>query len=389
MESVEINTNIPKFYIIEMLCGFWLILPIAVLYLQYHGMSYTHLGTLELVSASAVIALEIPTGVFADFLGKKWSVFLGCLFWSAALFTIGGGTTFPIFLAGFVFWGIGDAFFSGAYPALLYDTVKKVEKHEYLRVKGRLLFISSLSLICGSICGGYIYKVNNQLPWIGFGILYGVAALIVSTMKEPYPSNRSYTWRNQVNHLKNSFTFSFTHKEVRFLIVFSVLILMPVSIFTNLAEQPYLVSLGFSITSLGFIFAVTRGLIGLVSNFIYKIERKLGEKLSFFLVTGVYSVIFVLLGLLNIPVMVVLVMILYFSRDYKNALLETYINNHIKSHQRATILSIQSLSLNIAYTVYIFTGGVFLDKFSMNTVLVMLGVTTFVMTMPYLILKYR
>ncbi|MBU7046704.1 MAG: MFS transporter, partial [Theionarchaea archaeon] len=315
--------------------------------------------------------------------------FLGCLFWSAALITIGGGTTFPLFLVGFIFWGIGDAFFSGAYPALLYDTVKKAKKEEYLRVKGRLLFISSLSLICGSISGGYIYEVDKQLPWIGFGILYGVAALIVSTMKEPYPSGRDYTWRNQVTHLKNSFTFSFTHREVRFLIVFSVLILMPVSILTNLAEQPYLISLGFSITSLGFIFAVTRGFIGLVSNFIYKIERKLKEKLSFFLVTGVYSVIFVLLGLFNIPVMVVLVMILYFSRDYKNALIETYINNHIESHQRATVLSIQSFSLNMAYTVYIFTGGVLLDMFSMNTVFMMLGVTTFVMTMPYLILKYR
>ena len=353
-------------------------------------MTYTHLGILEMVCALVVIGLEIPTGVFADFLGKKWSVFAGCVLWSAALFIIGVGSTFPVFLAGFLIWGSSDAFLSGAYSALLYDTLKKVEReHEYLKIKGRLLLISSFSLVVGSILGAYIYQVHNRLPWFLNSICILTAAGIILSMKEPYATNTRYTLKNQIEHMKTSLKFSFTHKDIKFLIVFSVLLLMPVSIFTNLAEQPYLISLGFSVVSLGVIYAVTRGIIGAISPFIYRIERKLGEKLSFFLVSSIYSVGFVLLGLLKMPVMVICMTVLYLSRDYTNAVMETYINNHVESQRRATVLSIRGFSLNIAYMVYVLIGGIFLDILPLNTVLVLLGFGTFVITVPYLVLRYR
>jgi hypothetical protein len=140
---------------------------------------------------------------------------------------------------------------------------------------------------------------------------------------------------------------------------------------------------------LGVIYAITRGIIGLLSTQIFGIEKMLGEKLSFLLVTLIYSFTFILLGMINMPVMVLFVILLYFTRDYKNALIENYIHRHVNSSQRATILSIKNLMLSIASTIYVLVGGVMLDLLSINTMLILLGFTTLVTVLPCIVWRYK
>lgn len=386
----DIESNILKYYLISIFGGFWFILPISILYLQSFGLSYTQIGILEFVAGLFAILLEIPTGVFADLIGRKWSVFIACIFWVISMAMIGMGSTFIIFLVGFALWGISEAFFSGAISALLYDSLKKTKmEHKYLKIRGKMLLLSSIALIFGSILGAYLYGINIRLPWLVYAFTSLITVIIALTMTEPYKSNKKYNLTNQLDHIGESFKFTFTHKEVRWLIIFSVLSIVPIYIFLSLMEQPYLVKVGFSITSLGIIYAMTRGGIGLLATFIFKIEEKLGEAVSFFLVTLIYAIGFILLGLINLPIVVLILILMYFARDYQNVLIETYINKHINSKQRATVLSIQNLSISIAITISVLIGGLFLDMFSLNQVLIVLGILTFVIIIPYLISKYR
>lgn len=388
--SKDIGSNIFKYYLISVFGGFWFILPISILYLQSFGLTYTQIGILEFVAGLFAILLEIPTGVFADLIGRKWSVFIACVFWLIAMATIGLGSTFIIFLIGFALWGISESFFSGAISALLYDSLKKTKReNEYLKIRGKMLLLSSLALIFGSILGAYLYGINIRLPWLAYVFTSLITIIIALTMKEPYKSNKKYNLNNQINHIGKSLRFTFTHKEVRWLIIFSVLSIIPVYIFLSLMEQPYLVKIGFSITSLGIIYAMTRGGIGLLATFIFKIENALGEKVSFFLVTLIYAIGFILLGLINLPSVVLILVLIYFARDYQNVLIETYINKHINSKQRATVLSIQNLSISIAITIFVMIGGLFLDIFSLNQVLIVMGILTFITIIPYLISKYK
>lgn len=390
MNSESYKPNIWKYYLVEILTGFWFIIPIWLIFFRSFEISYSQIALLEITGTIVVILFEIPTGVFADFIGKKWSVFLSCMFWVIAMIIIGLGSTFLTFFVGYLFWGTADAFYSGAGTSLLYDSLKRMKKEkDYLKFKGRAMLLGSLSLIAGSIAGGFLYGIDKRLPWLLYASTFLVAALVTVLIKEPFKNVKRFSIKNQIQHTKDSIKFSITHKEVRLLTIFLILSSLSVLIFINLMEQSYLLSIGLSVVSLGVIFAVTRGVTGLLSNYIYKIEERFGEKSSFYLITLVYSSVFVILGMINLPIMVAFVILLFFTRNYRDALIDKYVNKHIRPYQRATVLSVQSLFLNISSSMFYLVGGFLLDRFSLDTIMIALGLVTFATLIPFLFFKYR
>ena len=79
-----------------------------------------------------------------------------------------------------------------------------------------------------------------------------------------------------------------------------------------------------------------------MGTLISKIEDKTGEKLSFYLVVIFQSIIFIFLALLNTPLVIILLFVFFFFRDYKEALILKYVNERIESSHRATVISIQN-----------------------------------------------
>lgn len=384
----EVSANIWKFYVIQS-CIFWFILPISVIYLLNFGLSYSQIAMLQVINAVVVILLEIPTGVFADFIGKKWSIFLGCLFWIAALLTIGLGSVFMIFALGFFFWGIGDAFFSGAIQAFTYDTLKRAGKEkEFMKFTGKLSMVGAISPVIGSLAGGYMYQANVRLPWLLLALSLSIATVVVLTMKEPFKARKKYNVKNQMIHMKESAVFTWSHRNVRWLMLMFIASFLAPSFFMNILEQPYLTKIGFSAAGLGIIFAISFVIIGLFCLFAYRIEAKIGKKLSFFLIALSYPFVFIILSIFAIPLMVVFIILLQLVKNYNFILLETYINEYIKSKQRATVLSIRNLALNIGVSMFLLVGGFFADILSMSTLLFALGIISFASVTPLIIIKY-
>src|SRR5215470_2056299 len=61
------------------------------------------------VSATLVLS-DIPTGVWADALGRKWPLVIGHLFLAAGMAMTGVVTAFPLIVVTQVLWGLGWAF---------------------------------------------------------------------------------------------------------------------------------------------------------------------------------------------------------------------------------------------------------------------------------------
>jgi MFS transporter, DHA3 family, tetracycline resistance protein len=76
------------------------------------------LGTV--VSATLALA-DIPTGVWADAIGRKWPLVIGHLFLAAGMVMTGLVTAFPLILVTQVLWGSGWAFLTGADVAWITD----------------------------------------------------------------------------------------------------------------------------------------------------------------------------------------------------------------------------------------------------------------------------
>src|SRR3989339_1052102 len=112
---------------------------IFILYLTDTGFNNAQIGVLQSVLFFSSFALELPTGVLGDSIGRKWSVFCGliCLMLHyAGMVTF---SSFPAFVCVFFILGAGFAFVSGANKSLLYDSLKECgREQDYLKINSRV-----------------------------------------------------------------------------------------------------------------------------------------------------------------------------------------------------------------------------------------------------------
>ncbi len=110
--------------------GWWLV---TSLYLVVNG----HLTPSQLIYigvAQGIVSLifEIPAGVFADTLSRKWSLVISQLLMGTAMIATGLVTSFPFLIATQMLWGISWTFASGADVALVTDELN--EPHRIAKV---------------------------------------------------------------------------------------------------------------------------------------------------------------------------------------------------------------------------------------------------------------
>ncbi|HCQ31448.1 TPA: hypothetical protein DIU27_03655 [Candidatus Collierbacteria bacterium] len=379
----SLKSNIWKFYFIKAL-GIRFIAPIRILYLLSFGLSFAQVGMMELSAALVIVVLEIPTGIFADIVGRKASRMIAYLFSIAAFSCLSFGSTAAIFIIGWALSGAADAFESGAQDAIIFDTLKELDRvKDYLTLKSRFLLISTIATIIGSIAGASLYTIDHRLPWYMITATIILSTIIFSTVIEPKQQNIHKKFSDQMTVLKESFRLSITNLDVRKLIAVGIILALPMYVFTTLLNQPYLVSRGFNIQSLGFVFAFITGISGFIASFSNIIEHKVRKRLSFLLIFISMSVLLISFGLIQSPFVLVLIIAFYIIDNYKNIIIDNYLNLEITSESRATVLSVQSLINNISISIMFVFIGYLVDIFSIDIVLIAMGILIGTVTIPF------
>jgi MFS family permease len=113
------------------------IYPLYALLFADTGLSDAQISVLFAVWSAVGIVAEVPSGALADRVGRRTALVTGALVQALgyACWVVFPG--FPGFAVGFVLWGLGSAFASGAQEALLHDGLTAVgaEAH-YARIQG-------------------------------------------------------------------------------------------------------------------------------------------------------------------------------------------------------------------------------------------------------------
>jgi MFS family permease len=182
-------------------------LPAMGLLVTSKGYSLFHLGLAILIYSATVLVFEVPSGVFCDAKGRKFSYQAG-LFFSLLGSSCILSQSLTLLLVGFCLTGLGRAFGSGSLDALLIE--------EHLRVKGELQQIlvameicSSVSLAVGSFAGGYLLSLGREgLHLSDFLLLSRMAILFLNMVlvgflvkKDQKPTARKVSFETQANSL--------------------------------------------------------------------------------------------------------------------------------------------------------------------------------------------
>ena len=306
------------------------------------------------------VLFEIPTGVVADTLGRRVSLLL-CL---ATLF---GTTLLYVAIArfGWGFWpfagvsvllGLGYTFYTGAVDAWLVDALKATgytQPLEPVFARGQMAF--GAAMLAGTLGGGLLGQVDLALPYlVRAAIVVPLFALAWRAMPEPGFTRRALSLDRVPAEMRRVFVegmrYGLHHPVVRPVMLGS-LVSVSFMIFGFYSWQRYFLDLlGHEAVWVAGVIAALTSLTLIVGNaLVTPLARLLGTRTAMLMASVVVqAVAIVLCGLLrNFYVVVALYLVYGIALGVMLPVKQGYLNAHIPSAQRATIISLDSCFANV------------------------------------------
>jgi MFS family permease len=316
---------------------------IWVIYLASHGYSPLAIGLFEMTFHVAKLVAEVPTGIFADLLGRRKSLIVFCVLSALEnlLFLV---PTTPMITLSFVLSGISLAFRGGANEAMLWTIAGYVEPGEqskrYSKLISRMFMLGLVGEIIGTASGGYLGHILQILPFICRAALtaLGIVPLLLLPEQRAETSHRTNPWQ----HLGKGLGVVRRNPGLLRLLLLSGL---TDSCWQTIYfyYQLYLHGLGFSLTVIGLVVAASTG-----SSFLF---TALAPRVMHYLPERWLVPVFVLLEILGLllmstpqPILSLIGYLVFFQASVAVLMpaISTYINERSTEAQRATILSFQT-----------------------------------------------
>jgi len=290
----------------------------------------------------------------ADKFGRKYSVALGCLMTFLSFLVYGSFPHFPAFLVAEFLAAAGMALMSGASEALLYDSLKEEKNEEkFKNIFGRSFSFGQISAIISAPLGGFIaanYGLNAPMLVTAFPAL--LAIFIIMSAKEPTSKVVMSEEKKYLNIARNGISAFVHNKALRSLALNGILVYTG-AYFLVWLYQPLLQTLGVAIIYFGFIRALF-SLSGMIFNNNLQFTEKLfRSSKNFFSITALITLASLLLISIFPNVITVLLAIILIGGlgQARFTALNSYMNDHIPSEQRATTLSTVSMLNRIVLIV--------------------------------------
>jgi MFS family permease len=165
--------------------------PIYPLYLLSRGLDLFQINVVLAVYLLSVFLFEVPTGAIADLFGRKVSFLLSCVVRLCAytLYTFADG--FADCLVAEVIDAIGTTLASGALEAWAVDAVRaEGDERPTDRMFARAQVVSRAMMIVGGLAAGYLAAWGGMVvPWLvaaaGYGVTAVLGALLMRDTHEP------------------------------------------------------------------------------------------------------------------------------------------------------------------------------------------------------------
>jgi MFS family permease len=319
------------------------------------------LSNLEAFSANAfftagMVLFEVPTGIVADTVGRRYSYLLGTV-------TLSASTLLYVLLwqieAPFWQWavvsvliGLGFTFFSGAVEAWLVDALTATGfTGEMESVFGRGQVVTGVAMLTGSVGGGFIAQQTSLgVPFVLRGLILVVMFVVASRLMHDIGFNPEKGGKPLAEMRKiasATIEYGWRVPAVKWLMV-EALFTGGVGIYGFYALQPYLLELygdpqAYLIA--GLVAAIVAGAQILGGVAAPRVRRLFHRRTSALIATAALGVItLALIGIFEsfwAVIGLIVVWSLLFAASMP--IRQTYLNGLIPSQQRASILSFDSL----------------------------------------------
>ena len=320
-----------KLIVIAKIFGKRVFLPLSAIYfMQVAGFSFAGIGLLGSLYFAVNFICDVPTGIFADRIGRKSSIKVGAALniCSTLLYVLEPTKTGVII--GTILEAIGYAFIVGAGEALIHDSLEVKNKvNDYTKVMSRA---QSISLVINAGLVALVpmtYKIDPRLPFLIGTFAYLTLFITASFMHEVIVGSKHKFKHTVLPMLKSSGMLLFA----LFYGVFGALYMAPSDqinlAFKNLGLQPQLI---------GWVFASASIFGALVGVYFHKLKLlSIDRFILIDIACVVLPFISIFLGSLHILIFGTLFSMAMFR--YRRGLYQDKMLEHFPGRPKATLIS--------------------------------------------------
>ncbi len=361
------------FYLFRLLATSYLYVPIFMLFQADRGLTFFERLALGGIYSATVIAVEIPTGVFADRIGRRRSMLTGALMMSASCLVAAQAHSFSTFVVAECLAAISMALCSGADSAYLFDLLLEHDRvHEYPRRESTASAWHLLGSAAAFAGGGLLAQIDLALPYLVTAVVAAAAAVVALMLENDRPGPvRRDVWRSWGRQMSSALGEVGRNSRLAWLIGYSAVTFMLLRA-TIYVYQPYLHARGLGPIPIGVLFAGVYVVASFVAYRTHILRRRFGDEILLWTLLGALAISFLgLAGAAQGPWMLSLLLVQAVANGMYSPLTKPLLNAQIAdSSQRAAVLSVESMARRSAMGVFSSLVGLYGE----NEVMVTCGV---------------
>jgi MFS family permease len=337
------GTDLRRFYAFQVINDFSFTAGIWIIFLQSRGFSLAEIGLAESAFHLAPITLELPSGSFADVLGRKWSMAAGALLMGGSTALMFVADSLWLLLPALYLNGAAYAFRSGSQQAFLFDSLDEPAGTRFTSLLGRLNSVSYVAIAATTAIGASLAERDYALP---FGLAAGAglaAAFLAAGLREP---QRPPARQGMGGTISEALRIVRGDRQLLVLIVFAAT-LWTVSALVHLYAQAVLAERGLAPSQIGFVLGATlfttaigawlSGRLASLHTFRFWTVAATGAIAGSGLLMGGAPILVALLGLIVAEL---------FAGAFE-PMIARRVNTAITSAQRATVLSVEGFLYSV------------------------------------------
>lgn len=320
---------------------------IWVLWLLHRGFSLGQIGIAEACYHIAKVALEVPTGAFADTIGRKWSLVVSAVAVSIGTVLMWWSPVFPLVMLALLVHGASGSFRYGADQAYLFDALRdQGRSHGFVRILANVLAASYFVAALISWAGAWLSEWSYAWPFglnIAAAIITGVLAAL---LPEP-PRNAGHRTVRAVFSTMRAGVRTVREQPLLLRLVLFAAFFFTANTLGNIYLQSVLKGHGFANGAIG----LTLGISGIVSA----AATWLGGRLPaawrawapFTLLAAGIVLGLVLQGMAWVPLVIAGLGMREIAVGIFEPLFSTWTNEEAPSETRATVLSLSEFGFSV------------------------------------------
>ena len=330
------------------------------------------------------LIMQLPTGAFADIVGKRKAMMIGGSLFALGLTVYSRATTFPMFMLYAIIFGIAEAFIDGTREALIYDTLREEHKEEQFSfITSKLSMIFQIALSMATLIGGFIGAFSYvYVIWMTAASFIGVT-LASFFFREPHIDTEKFTLSNYIHKTKQGMKELIKNPHIKKISLFYILIGSVSWICVFSLNMILLTSASFSSKEIGVAISIGRIfnsfiLFGLISKTAFFNRTRTFIVLPIVLAAGLIPVILLPKWFILFPIITTM-----FMSNARWNILGRYTNAEFEPRNRATAISALTMVVNLLYVLVMSIVGIVIERFGgPGIIYTILGVITLLFSLP-------